>query len=428
MKKLAKFGLASIALLPSLAMAAAPAVADKADNAFMMICTALVLFMTIPGIALFYGGLIRGKNVLSMLTQVAMTFAMVCVVWMVYGYSLAFSEGNAFFGSFDWAMLKGIAPTTLMGSFYQYIHVAFQASFACITVGLIVGAIAERIRFAAVLIFVLIWLTFAYLPIAHMVWAGGFLAQDGALDFAGGTVVHINAAVAGLVGAYLLGKRAGFGKEAFKPHNLPMVFTGTAILYFGWFGFNAGSAGTANEIAGLAFLNTVVATAGAMLTWTFGEWALRGKPSLLGVSSGAIAGLVAITPACGYVGVGGALIIGLVGGLAGLWGVTTLKKWLRVDDPCDVFGVHGVCGIVGCILTGVFASSSLGGVGYAEGVTMGHQVWVQLESVALTVVWTAVVAFIGFKVADMIVGLRVPEEQEREGLDVNSHGENAYNQ
>ncbi|ROR06890.1 Amt family ammonium transporter [Erwinia sp. JUb26] len=428
MKKLAKFGLASIALLPSLAMAAAPAVADKADNAFMMICTALVLFMTIPGIALFYGGLIRGKNVLSMLTQVAMTFAMVCVVWMVYGYSLAFSEGNAFFGSFDWAMLKGIAPTTLMGSFYQYIHVAFQASFACITVGLIVGAIAERIRFAAVLIFVLIWLTFAYLPIAHMVWAGGFLAQDGALDFAGGTVVHINAAVAGLVGAYLLGKRAGFGKEAFKPHNLPMVFTGTAILYFGWFGFNAGSAGTANEIAGLAFLNTVVATAGAMLTWTFGEWALRGKPSLLGVSSGAIAGLVAITPACGYVGVGGALIIGLVGGLAGLWGVTTLKKWLRVDDPCDVFGVHGVCGIVGCILTGVFASSSLGGVGYAEGVTMGHQVWVQLESVALTIVWTAVVAFIGFKVADMIVGLRVPEDQEREGLDVNSHGENAYNQ
>jgi len=427
MKKLAKFGLAGVALLPSLAMAAAPAVADKADNAFMMICTALVLFMTIPGIALFYGGLIRAKNVLSMLTQVAMTFAMVCVLWMVYGYSLAFSEGNAFFGSFNWAMLKNIAPTALMGSFYQYIHVAFQASFACITVGLIVGAIAERIRFSAVLIFVVIWLTFAYLPIAHMVWAGGFLAQDGALDFAGGTVVHINAAVAGLVGAYLVGKRAGFGKESFKPHNLPMVFTGTAILYFGWFGFNAGSASAANEIAGLAFLNTVIATAGAMLTWTFGEWALRGKPSLLGVSSGVIAGLVAITPACGYVGVGGALIIGLVGGLAGLWGVTSLKKWLRVDDPCDVFGVHGVCGIVGCIMTGIFASSSLGGVGYAEGVTMGHQVWVQLFSVGLTIVWTAVVAFIGFKVADMIVGLRVPEDQEREGLDVNSHGENAYN-
>ena len=427
-KVMTKLGLTSLALLPSLAMAAAPAVADKADNAFMMICTALVLFMTIPGIALFYGGLIRGKIVLSMLTQVAVTFALVCVLWIVYGYSLAFSEGNAFFGNFQWAMLKNIELKAVMGSFYQYIHVAFQASFACITVGLIVGSLAERIRFSAVLIFVLVWLTLAYLPIAHMVWAGGFLAQDGALDFAGGTVVHINAAVAGLVGAYLVGKRAGFGKEAFKPHNLPMVFTGTAILYVGWFGFNAGSASSANEIAALAFLNTVVATAGAVLSWVFGEWALRGKPSLLGASSGFIAGLVAITPACGYVGVGGALIIGLAGGLAGIWGVTTLKKWLRVDDPCDVFGVHGVCGILGCILTGVFASSSLGGVGYAEGVTMGHQVWVQLFSCGLTIVWSGVVAFVGFKLADMIVGLRVPEEQEREGLDVNSHGENAYNQ
>ena len=428
-KALTLLGLISLALLPSLAMAApAPAVADKADNAFMMICTALVLFMTVPGIALFYGGLIRGKNVLSMLTQVAVTFALVCVLWIVYGYSLAFSEGNAFFGSFQWAMLKNIELKAVMGTFYQYIHVAFQASFACITVGLIVGAIAERIRFSAVLIFVGVWVTLAYLPIAHMVWAGGFLAQDGALDFAGGTVVHINAAIAGLVGAYLVGKRAGFGKEAFKPHNLPMVFTGTAILYVGWFGFNAGSASAANEIAALAFLNTVVATAGAVLSWTFGEWAVRGKPSLLGACSGFIAGLVAITPACGYVGVGGALIIGLVGGLAGLGGVTSLKKMLRVDDPCDVFGVHGVCGIIGCILTGVFTSSSLGGVGYAEGVTMGHQVWVQLYSVAITIVWSAVVAFIGFKLADMIVGLRVPEEQEREGLDVNSHGENAYNQ
>ena len=425
-KIFAKLGLTSLALLPSLAMAA-PAVADKADNAFMMICTALVLFMSIPGIALFYGGLIRGKNVLSMLTQVAVTFSLVCVLWMLYGYSLAFSEGNAFFGGFSMAMLKNIELTALSGSFYQYIHVAFQCSFACITVGLIVGAIAERIRFSAVLIFVVIWLTLAYLPVAHMVWGGGFLAQDGALDFAGGTVVHINAAVAGLVGAYLLGKRAGFGKEAFKPHNLPMVFIGTAILYVGWFGFNAGSASSANEIAALAFLNTVMATAGAVLAWTFGEWMFRGKPSLLGACSGVIAGLVAITPACGYVGVGGALIIGIAGGIAGLWGVTILKKWLRVDDPCDVFGVHGVCGIVGCILTGVFASTSLGGVGYAEGVTMGHQVLIQLLSVVVTIVWTAVVAFIGFKIADMIVGLRVPEEQEREGLDVNSHGENAYN-
>ncbi|ECO5043503.1 ammonium transporter AmtB [Salmonella enterica] len=421
-----KTTLASLALLPGLTIAA-PAVADKADSAFMMICTALVLFMTIPGIALFYGGLIRAKNVLSMLTQVTVTFALVCILWVVYGYSLAFGEGNHFFGNADGAMLKNIAPSAVTGTIYQYIHVAFQGSFACITVGLIVGALAERIRFSAVLIFVVVWFTLSYIPIAHMVWGGGLLAAHGALDFAGGTVVHINAAIAGLVGAYLIGKRVGFGKEAFKPHNLPMVFTGTAILYIGWFGFNAGSAGSANEIAALAFVNTVVATAAAILGWIIGEWTLRGKPSLLGACSGAIAGLVGVTPACGYVGVGGALVIGVIAGLAGLWGVTMLKRLLRVDDPCDVFGVHGVCGIVGCILTGVFAASSLGGVGFVDGVTMGHQVMVQLESIAITVVWSGVVAFVGYKLADILVGLRVPEEQEREGLDVNSHGENAYN-
>ncbi|ECG1479798.1 ammonium transporter AmtB [Salmonella enterica subsp. enterica] len=421
-----KTTLASLALLPGLTIAA-PAVADKADSAFMMICTALVLFMTIPGIALFYGGLIRAKNVLSMLTQVTVTFTLVCILWVVYGYSLAFGEGNHFFGNVDGAMLKNIALTAVTGTIYQYIHVAFQGSFACITVGLIVGALAERIRFSAVLIFVVVWFTLSYIPIAHMVWGGGLLAAHGALDFAGGTVVHINAAIAGLVGAYLIGKRVGFGKEAFKPHNLPMVFTGTAILYIGWFGFNAGSAGSANEIAALAFVNTVVATAAAILGWIIGEWTLRGKPSLLGACSGAIAGLVGVTPACGYVGVGGALVIGVIAGLAGLWGVTMLKRLLRVDDPCDVFGVHGVCGIIGCILTGVFAASSLGGVGFVDGVTMGHQVMVQLESIAITVVWSGVVAFVGYKLADILVGLRVPEEQEREGLDVNSHGENAYN-
>ncbi|HIA4600461.1 TPA: ammonium transporter AmtB [Salmonella enterica] len=421
-----KTTLASLALLPGLTIAA-PAVADKADSAFMMICTALVLFMTIPGIALFYGGLIRAKNVLSMLTQVTVTFALVCILWVVYGYSLAFGEGNHFFGNVDGAMLKNIALTAVTGTIYQYIHVAFQGSFACITVGLIVGALAERIRFSAVLIFVVVWFTLSYIPIAHMVWGGGLLAAHGALDFAGGTVVHINAAIAGLVGAYLIGKRVGLGKEAFKPHNLPMVFTGTAILYIGWFGFNAGSAGSANEIAALAFVNTVVATAAAILGWIIGEWTLRGKPSLLGACSGAIAGLVGVTPACGYVGVGGALVIGVIAGLAGLWGVTMLKRLLRVDDPCDVFGVHGVCGIIGCILTGVFAASSLGGVGFVDGVTMGHQVMVQLESIAITVVWSGVVAFVGYKLADILVGLRVPEEQEREGLDVNSHGENAYN-
>ncbi|AZK61922.1 ammonium transporter AmtB [Pectobacterium carotovorum subsp. carotovorum] len=426
-KLLSSLGLGVAALLPSWAMAATPTI-DKADNAFIMICTALVLFMTIPGIALFYGGLIRSKNVLSMMTQVSVTFAMVCILWVVYGYSLAFSEGNAFFGGFSTFMLKGIGIESISGTYYQFVHVAYQASFACITVALIVGAIAERIRFSAVLIFVALWLTFSYLPMTHMVWGGGYLAADGALDFAGGTVVHINAAVAGLVGAYLLGKRAGFGKEAFKPHNLPMVFIGTAILYIGWFGFNAGSAGAANGIAALAFLNTVVATAAAILAWVGGEWMVRGKPSLLGACSGCIAGLVAITPAAGTVGVGGALIIGLAGGVAGLWGVTVLKRWLRVDDPCDVFGVHGVCGIVGCILTGVFTSASLGGTGYAEGVTMAHQVWVQLFSVIVCLVLSGVVAFVAFKVADMIVGLRVPEDQEREGLDVNSHGESAYNQ
>ncbi|KHN54022.1 ammonium transporter AmtB [Pectobacterium fontis] len=426
-KLLSSLGLGVAALLPSWAMAATPTI-DKADNAFIMICTALVLFMTIPGIALFYGGLIRSKNVLSMMTQVSVTFAMVCILWVVYGYSLAFSEGNAFFGGFSTFMLKGIGIESISGTYYQFVHVAYQASFACITVALIVGAIAERIRFSAVLIFVALWLTFSYLPMTHMVWGGGYLALDGALDFAGGTVVHINAAVAGLVGAYLLGKRAGFGKEAFKPHNLPMVFIGTAILYIGWFGFNAGSAGAANGVAALAFLNTVVATAAAILAWVGGEWMVRGKPSLLGACSGCIAGLVAITPAAGTVGVGGALVIGLAGGVAGLWGVTVLKKWLRVDDPCDVFGVHGVCGIVGCILTGVFSSASLGGTGYAEGVTMAHQVWVQLFSVIVCLVWSGVVAFVAFKVADMIVGLRVPEDQEREGLDVNSHGESAYNQ
>ncbi len=426
-KLLSMMGLAAMAMLPSLAMAADP-VANGADNAFMMICTALVLFMTVPGVALFYGGLLRSKNVLSMLTQVIVTFALVCVLWMLYGYSLAFSTGNAFFGGFSNAMLKGIGLTSVTGTFSQLIHVAFQCSFAAITVALVVGGIAERVRFSAVLIFTVIWLTFSYIPIAHMVWAGGFLAADGALDFAGGTVVHINAASAGLVGAYLLGKRAGFGKEAFKPHNLPMVFTGACILYVGWFGFNAGSASAASSIAALAFLNTVMATAAAILSWVFVEWMVRGKPSLLGATSGAIAGLVAITPACGTVGVGGALIIGLVGGVAGLWGVVTLKKWLNVDDTCDVFGVHGVCGIVGCILTGVFSASSLGGTGYAEGVTMGHQVWIQILSVLVTLVWSSVVAFIAYKIADMVVGLRVPEEQEREGLDVNSHGENAYNQ
>ncbi|WP_392559150.1 ammonium transporter AmtB [Orbus mooreae] len=400
---------------------------DKADNGFMMICTALVLFMSVPGIALFYGGLLRSKNVLSMLSQVLFTFSLIAVLWILYGYSLAFGEGNWFYGNFDWLLLSGIKPTDASGTIYQFIWIAFQGSFACITCCLIPGAFAERIKFPAVIIFMIIWFTFSYIPMAHMVWGGGILGDEGALDFAGGTVVHINAAVAGLVGAYFIKKRLGFNKEALKPFNLPYVYLGAAILYIGWFGFNAGSAVQANEIAGLAFINTVAATAAAVLSWSAVEWIHRGKPSCLGACSGVIAGLVGITPAAGFVGVGGALIIGLICGAMGVWGVSVLKRMLRVDDTCDVFGVHGVCGIVGCLLTGIFTADSLGGVGYAEGVTMLSQVGVQAMSIITCVIWTGVVAFIAFKVADKLVGLRVSEEHEREGLDINSHGESAFN-
>ncbi|WP_392562873.1 ammonium transporter AmtB [Orbus sturtevantii] len=402
-------------------------VADKADNGFMMICTALVLFMSVPGIALFYGGLLRVKNILSMLSQVLFTFSLISVLWILYGYSLAFGEGNWFFGNFDDILLAGIKITDLQDSIYQLVWVAFQGSFACITCCLILGAFAERIKFSAVIIFMLIWFTFSYIPMAHMVWGGGILGEEGALDFAGGTVVHINAAVAGLVGAYLLKKRLGFNKEALKPFNLPYVYLGAAILYIGWFGFNAGSSTHADEVAGLAFINTVAASAAAVLSWSAIEWLYRGKPSCLGGCSGVIAGLVGITPAAGFVGVGGALTIGLICGGAGVWGVSALKRLLRVDDTCDVFGVHGVCGIVGCLLTGIFTAETLGGVGYNEGVTMLLQIGIQAMSIITCVIWTTVVAFIAFKIADKIVGLRVSEEQEREGLDINSHGESAFN-
>lgn len=413
--------------MSSFAFADELVVADKADNAFMMICTALVLFMSVPGIALFYGGLLRSKNILSMLSQVLFTFSLISVLWILYGYSLAFGDGNWFFGNFDAILLSGIKITDLQGSIYQLIWVAFQGSFACITCCLIPGAFAERIKFSAVIIFMIIWFTFSYLPMAHMVWGGGILGDEGALDFAGGTVVHINAAVAGLVGAYLLRHRLGFNKEALKPFNLPYVYLGAAILYIGWFGFNAGSSTHADEIAGLAFINTVAATAAAVLSWSAIEWIHRGKPSCLGACSGVIAGLVGITPAAGFVGVGGALLIGLICGGAGVWGVSALKRLLRVDDTCDVFGVHGVCGIVGCLLTGIFTSESLGGIGYADGISMLTQVGIQAMSIVTCVIWTAIVAFIAFKLADKIVGLRVPEEQEREGLDINSHGESAFN-
>ena len=401
--------------------------ADNADNGFMMICTALVLFMSIPGIALFYGGLLRSKNVLSMLSQVLVTFSLISVLWIVYGYTLTFGEGNWFFGNFEHLLLVNIDITDVTGSIYELIWVAFQGSFACITCCLILGAFAERIRFSAVLIFMVLWFTFSYIPMAHMVWGGGILGDEGALDFAGGTVVHINAAVAGLIGAYLLKNRIGFNREPLKPFNLPYVYLGAAILYIGWFGFNAGSSTHADEVAGLAFINTVAATAAAVLSWSLAEWILRGKPSCLGAASGVIAGLVGITPAAGFVGVGGAMLIGLICGFSGVWGVSSLKRILKIDDTCDVFGVHGVCGIVGCLLTGIFASKSLGGVGYADEIGMATQVGIQLMSVITCVIWTAVIAFISYKIADICVGLRVSEEHEREGLDINSHGESAFN-
>lgn len=404
-------------------------IVDKADNGFMLICTALVFFMTIPGIALFYGGLLRGKNVLSLITQVMMIFSVVVILWVIFGYSLAFTAGNKIWGGWSLTFLNNVSLDSLSGSINQYVHIAFQGSFAVITVVLIVGALGERVRFSALLIFTVIWFTFSYIPIAHMVWGeGGWLIDDGALDFAGGTVVHINAAIAALVGAYLLGKRRDSQHTALKPHNLPMVFTGTAVLYIGWFGFNAGSAGSANAIAALAFLNTVIATAGAVLSWTASEWITRGKPSMLGSCSGCIAGLVAITPAAGTVGVMGALFIGVMGGIIGLWGVVVLKRWLKADDVCDVFGIHGTCGIAGCLLTGVFTASFLGGVGYSDGMTLSKQVLIQLMSVVITVIWSGVVAYISFKIADKLVGLRVSEEEEHDGLDLTTHGERAYQQ
>ncbi|GLX63779.1 ammonium transporter [Proteus vulgaris] len=413
----------------SSAFATETVIVDKADNGFMLICTALVFFMTIPGIALFYGGLLRGKNVLSLITQVMMIFSVVVILWVIFGYSLAFTAGNKIWGGWSLTFLNNVSLDSLSGSINQYVHIAFQGSFAVITVALIVGALGERVRFSALLIFTVIWFTFSYIPIAHMVWGeGGWLIDDGALDFAGGTVVHINAAIAALVGAYLLGKRRDNQHTALKPHNLPMVFTGTAVLYIGWFGFNAGSAGSANAIAALAFLNTVIATAGAVLSWTASEWITRGKPSMLGSCSGCIAGLVAITPAAGTVGVMGALFIGVMGGIIGLWGVVVLKRWLKADDVCDVFGIHGTCGIAGCLLTGVFTASFLGGVGYSDGMTLSKQVLIQLMSVVITVIWSGVVAYTSFKIADKLVGLRVSEEEEHDGLDLTTHGERAYQQ
>ena len=415
------------------AAAAAPAlVANKGDNAWLMVSAALVILMSIPGLALFYGGLVRTKNMLSVLVQVFVIFALITVLWAVYGYSLTFAGEGQFFGGFDKIFLKGIAPDTLSGllpTIPEYVFVAFQSTFAAITVALIVGSFAERIKFAAVLIFAVLWFTFSYIPMAHMVWGGGLLGKDGALDFAGGTVVHINAGIAGLVGAYMVGKRIGFGKEALTPHSLTLTMVGASLLWVGWFGFNAGSAGAANGVAGLAFINTILATGAATLSWLAGEALHKGKASMLGAASGAVAGLVAVTPAAGFVGPMGSIVLGLIAGVVCLWGVGGLKKMLGADDAFDVFGVHGLGGIIGAILTAVFASQSLGGTGglTPDTFAMGAQLWIQVKSVLLTIVWSGVVSFVAYKIADLLVGLRVPEEAEREGLDITSHGETAYN-
>ena len=456
------------AAAPAEAAPAAAPVPNKGDTAWMLMSTILVILMVIPGLALFYGGLVRSKNMLSVLMQVMVTFSMIVVLWFIYGYSLAFTEGSAFIGGFDRLFMKGIwdnaagtfanAATFSKGVVIpEVVFAAFQATFAGITCCLIVGAFAERIKFSAVLLFMVLWFTFSYAPIAHMVWfwmgpdaytskevvdemtsKAGYIWQSGALDFAGGTVVHINAAVAGLVGAFMVGKRIGYGKEAMAPHSLTLTMVGASLLWVGWFGFNAGSALEANGFAALAFINTLGAAAAAVLAWCLGEALMRGKASMLGAASGCVAGLVAITPAAGNVGIGGGLVIGFVAGFACLWGVHGLKKMLGADDSLDVFGVHGVGGIVGALLTGVFNSPALGGPGYvADWVTatmitaadysIVSQVWIQAKAVLITIVWSGVVSFVAFKVVDLTIGLRVNEEDEREGLDITAHGETAYN-
>ena len=413
------------------AAAKAPTV-DKGDVAWMMVSTILVILMVVPGLALFYGGLVRSKNMLSVLMQVLVVFSLISVLWAVYGYSLAFGGSGLIIANLDKLFLSGVTSASLADTFTEgvkipeFIFIAFQATFAGITCALIVGSFAERIRFGAVLMFSVLWFTFSYLPIAHMVWgSGGYLLGKGALDFAGGTVVHINAAMAGLVGAYLLGKRVGYGKEAMAPHSLTLTMVGASLLWVGWFGFNAGSNLESNGGATLAFVNTLFATAAAVLAWSGGEALSKGKASMLGAASGAVAGLVAITPACGSVGPMGAIIIGLLAGLLCLWGVTGLKKMLGADDSLDVFGVHGVGGILGALLTGVFTAPSLGGTGKAD-FSIASQLLIQAEGVLITMVWSSVVAFVAYKIVDMAIGLRVSEEDEREGLDIRSHGETAY--
>jgi Amt family ammonium transporter len=441
------------------APAAVVPVPQKGDIAWMTVATLLVIMMAVPGLALFYGGLVRAKNMLSVLMQVLVVFSLIVVLWSIYGYTLALGGAGAFFGNFDKLFLRGVTVESVAATFSKGVvipemsFIAFQGTFAAITCTLIVGSFAERIKFSAVLLFCVLWFTFCYIPVAHMVWYwdgpdaitsaetlatvtanAGWLWQKGALDFAGGTVVHINAGVAGLVGAYLVGKRIGYGRESMAPHSLALTMVGASLLWVGWFGFNAGSNLEANPVAALAFINTFFATAAAVVAWCLSEWMSKGKPSMLGAASGAVAGLVAITPACGFVGPMGSLIIGGLAGILCLWGCSGLKRMLGADDSLDVFGVHGLGGVIGALLTGVFAAPSLGGTGIYDYVanavnpeySIANQVWIQAQAILTTIAWSGVVSLVAYKIVDLVIGLRVPEDEEREGLDITSHGESAY--
>lgn len=436
---------------------AAPTV-NKGDTAWMIVATLLVALMVIPGLALFYGGMVRAKNMLSILMQVFVIFSLMAILWAAYGYSVAFTEGSAFFGGFSKAFLIGVTPDSMVGTFSkgvyvpEYIYIAFQLTFAAITPALIIGAFAERVKFSAVLLFTVIWFSFAYLPMAHMVWfwagpdaytdaaaaeaagaTAGFLFQKGALDFAGGTVVHINAGIAGLVGCLMAGKRIGYKKEFIAPHSLAMNMIGASLLWIGWFGFNVGSNLEANGLAALVFVNTLLAAAAATLAWVGAEWLIRGKPSMLGATSGAVAGLVAITPACGWAGPMGSIVLGLVAGAVCFWSVTRVKHLLGYDDSLDAFGVHGVGGIIGALGTAIVANPALGGTGvwdYVANAVAEYDTFTQFCSqawgVGIALIWSGVVSFVAFKIVDVTIGLRVSEATEREGLDVAEHGETAY--
>jgi Amt family ammonium transporter len=427
-----RMGLAPLFLFPAaLAAQDLPEVAtiSSGDTAWMIVACALVLFMTLPGLALFYGGLVRAKNVLSVLMQCMVAAGLMSLLWLVFGYSLAFSEGagglNKFIGGLDYAFLKHMTVDTVSGSIPESVFVMFQMTFIIITPALIVGAFAERMKFSAMLWFLLIWTIFSYLPICHMAWGGGLFHDWGVLDFAGGTVVHINAGIAGLVSCIMLGKRTGYPSEPIKPHNLPLSVVGGSMLWVGWFGFNGGSQLAADGVAGMAVLVTHLATATAALTWMFVEWIKHGKPSVLGIITGAVAGLVAITPASGTAGPLGGVLIGFCSGLVCYFSATKLKKKFGYDDSLDVFGVHGVGGIIGAILTGLCAASFMGGIGL-DGVSVGAQVWAQLLSVVFTIVWSGVVSFVVLKVIDLVIGLRVSEDVEVAGLDLHLHDEQGY--